>query len=516
MIKRKHKFISLILCVMLVLSALFACSVSASAANGDKIYVKINKNWSTVYCYMWTDGAGDNGSWPGKVMTCVDSANKIYSYTLNGDYAKVIFNNGESGGGDERQTGDLVYQGNGMMYDMATGGWGSYSGASTDPTASTTPSVPSTTAPVTPGTGKTVYLKNTAGWSNPYCYTWTAGESDRNAAWPGKAMTNIGNNVWSYTGSDDFESCIFSDNKSPQTTDLIAQDGYIFDNSTNKWEIYDTNTVKVTNFSAEPASNIYTGMDVTLSASATSTDGAVSYKFSVTSPSGTTSALTGFISTGKATWTPTAAGTYTITFDFKDAAGNTNSRTLSLTVESDTSLVKPVIKKVTPVDASYVKTGTSQTVTVTAGGGKTGTNLLFYKYIVTDPSGTKNTPYYTLNNTYSFTATKIGTYKVEVYVQASDNSTVSKTYTYISTTDTIVTDPTTEPTTPDVPTYKKGDVNKDGRVDIQDATYIQKCVAEYSDYQDVTLELGDIYEDGRITIRDVTELQRRLVQEDAS
>src|SRR5699024_1288521 len=98
---------------------------------------------------------------------------------------------------------------------------------------------------------------------------------------------------------------------------------------------------------------------------------------------------------------------------------------------------------------NLLKVNAATTVSVKAGGGNTGTKLLFYKYIVTDPNGVQNTPYYTLNNTYSFTPNMIGEYTVNVYVQGSDNSTVNKTYKYTAT-DGDVTVPTTAPTT--VPT----------------------------------------------------------------
>ena len=546
MVKRQHKFISLVLCVMLVCSVLFTCAVSsASAASGDVVYVKINKSWNPVYCYAWTDGGASNGSWPGSQMTCVDSVNKIYSYTMNGNYAKVIFNNGQSGGGDDKQTTDLTFPGNGQLYDMATQTWSAYSSGSGD---STNPATQPATQPATnpSGSGKTVYLNNTAGWTNPYCYTWTNGSSDQNSNFPGKAMTSVGEGVWMYSGSDNFANCIFSNNSADQTANLTATDGYIYDNTTKQWSVYDTSPIRVTSFSADPSSEVYAGMDVALSAQATSTGGTVTYKFSVAPASGTATAITGWISSGTATWTPSATGAYTITVDFADTSGNTNSRTISLNVLSDSGVAKPIIKKVSPANGSYIQTGRNQTVSVTAAGGNTGTNLLFYKYVVTDPSGNKNTPYYTLNSTYTFQANRQGTYTVDVFVQASDNTTVSKSYTYTSagtvpstTAEPTVTAPpattvqpttvqpttvqpttvqptTVQPTNVDPVTYEKGDVDRNGVINIKDATYLQKCVAEYSEFQDVTLELGDIYVDNIISVRDATELQRIIAYRDAA
>ena len=135
---------------------------------------------------------------------------------------------------------------------------------------------------------------------------------------------------------------------------------------------------------------------------------------------------------------------------------------MTLQVSADTNVTSPIIKKVTPSDNGYVRTG-SATINVTAGGGKTGTNLLFYKYEIEDPSGSKNTAYYTLNASYTYNFNREGDYKVKVTVQASDNSEASKSFTVKATGSDIPTDPT-DPTQPQ-PGYQVGDVNKDGVID---------------------------------------------------
>lgn len=110
MVKRQHKIMCLVLCLMLAVSTVFVGVVSASAATGDTVYVRVNNGWSKVNCYMWTDGLGSNASWPGKAMTKVEDG--VYSYTLDNDYTSVIFNNGSD------QTKDLAYPGHGKIYDL--------------------------------------------------------------------------------------------------------------------------------------------------------------------------------------------------------------------------------------------------------------------------------------------------------------------------------------------------------------------------------------------------------------
>lgn len=500
MIKKKHRIISVVVSAALLLCSFFALTFNADATSGDTIFVKVNNGWSTanIYCYMWKNNGGsgnENHSWPGIEMTKVSGTDNIFTYTVTDDYTKIIFNTGQGG----KQTQDLTYTGNGgdgKIYDLGAGTWSQYVEPTTGPTTSSSPTV--STAPTTstlPSGDYTVYLKNSAKWSTPKCYMWNSG-SDTNAGWSGVNMTLIGDDVWEYSPSKAFANCIFSDNGSNQTSDLTAKYGYIYDNQTKSWSQYDTSPVRVKSFTASPSSKLYTGMEVLLSADAESSAGTISYKFSVNEKT-----LSDFSSKNSVSWIPTEAGSYTVTFDFKDSAGNENTRTLSLTVLSDSDVATPVIKTVTPSDSSYIKKGQESAVTVAAGGGKTGTNLLFYKYVIVTPSGSQNTAYYTLNNNYIFTPSEVGDYKITVYVQGSDNTTVSKTVTVTSTDEEI-------PTNPD---YKLGDVNRDGVVNIFDATYIQMYLAEYSGYS-VTLEIGDINKDNHITVTDVTAIQRMIAE----
>ena len=542
MVKKQHKFLCLVLCLALIATAVMVGAVSAFAASGDTVYVKANNGWTNLHCYMWNgNGEQKNADWPGVKMTEVGDG--VYSYTLSGDFSKIIFNKGEGGNGN--QTTDMDYPGANKIYDLSAGTWGDYGNTPTNPDP--TNPTPTTPTPTTPSGDNVVYFKNTDNWSVVKCYMWNS-DSDKNAAWSGEEMTNLGDGVWMYTAKKKYAKCIFN-NGNDQTDDLTANYGQIYDRSTKQWSPYDVNDLRITSFTADPASDVYTGSEVTLTAEAASKSSSnVFYKFSVTNASGGSSVVSDFSTAKSVSWTPTAAGSYTVTLDVKDDAGNDNSRTLSLTVAPDTGVTNPIIKKVTPANLNLIKMGSTATVSVTAGGGQTGTNLLFYKYVVTDPNGVPNVPYYTLNNTYQFKPSMKGNYTVDVFVQASDNSTISKTYTYTSTDGNIPTPtepvtqpqpttqkpttttpvPTTVPTTTPVPTtvpattsaptptvapttspsgYRFGDANQDGDVNIMDVTYIQKHCAEYADARTIDLSLADINRDGIMTVSDATALQ---------
>ena len=63
MVRKHHKILSVILCLMLAITAISAGTVAAFAASGDTVYVKVNNGWyssktkSIVYVnYKYVDG----------------------------------------------------------------------------------------------------------------------------------------------------------------------------------------------------------------------------------------------------------------------------------------------------------------------------------------------------------------------------------------------------------------------------------------------------------------------------
>lgn len=83
-------------------------------------------------------------------------------------------------------------------------------------------------------TGKTVYFKNTAGWTTVMCYAWDNNDTATDGAWHGKAMTKVDgtDDVYTVTLSSNAVNCLFNDNNNTKTGDLTIQEGKIF--------IYDT------------------------------------------------------------------------------------------------------------------------------------------------------------------------------------------------------------------------------------------------------------------------------------
>ncbi len=513
---KKHAF-KCVACLFMALVLVFGMMVATSAFDADvagvsadndvattgisgSVYFKNTAGWSTVNAYVWVNGTTTSvQAWPGAAMTLVKD--NVYKCDISGDYNMIIFSN--NGG---NQTSDLSIPAAGQIYDYSTGQWSSYTD-DPNPTPTTPTTTPTTPTP-TPG-DKVIYCENAAGWSTVTIYMWSGTGSSNNGGWPGVSMQNIGDNIWQYNVTGDWNNVIFSNNGGGQSADLtVPGSGYIYNNSTGEWKIYDTSPIRVSTYGTDIEDTIYKGSDVVLTTDATSSKGDVYYKFSVTA-NGKTTVLSDFTAKKTCLWTPAAAGTYTITFDYKDTAGNENQRTTTVTVSDDAGIEAPILKGISP-KPGQVKKGSAITFTANAAGGKVGTNLLFYKFTVKDANGlVVNVPYYTKGTTHSFTPTALGTYTVTVSVQNSNNDIIERTFTYSSVVN-VVDDP--EPTLPTDPTTGdsdlRGDADTDGNVTIMDATTIQLHLAQLA--TKINLDNADADLNGDVNIMDATTIQLYL------
>lgn len=192
---------------------------TATPITGDVLYVKNEAGWSDLYCYMWNSSSDRNASWPGTKMTYV--GDNVWAYKLTSSYKNVIFNNGSG-----TQTGDMTSPGSGYLFNNKTYSWSKYT------------NTPSPIPTTTPSTSYKVYCKNTSGWSKVYCYMWNS-SSDTIGSWPGVAMKNEGNNIWSVEVSKDYANVIFTNGSGTQTGDMsYPGKGMIFDNGTYNWGSY--------------------------------------------------------------------------------------------------------------------------------------------------------------------------------------------------------------------------------------------------------------------------------------
>ncbi len=524
----KNKCISLFLAVVLLFSAIAVSAISASAADENVVYFDNSiTNFDTVECGLFNDAdSAEDVSF--EAMTLVKG--DVWSYEFSGDFDKVIFK------GEDAQSQELEFEGSGKIAKANTWQDG-FDVTWSDYSENVTETVTDGKTKMRTGAANTIYCKNEAGWSSVYCYMWNGngGSGNENKSWPGVQMKDSGDGVWEYTPDKTYSNVIFNGDGA-QTANLTAPSGVkIFNNKTNEWEDYSTGPVKITSFTTGIASPSYTNVSVKISASATSTAGAVSYKFGVKDASGASATLSDGASSTTA-WVPTKAGKYTLTLDVTDTAGNKESRTLAFEIQDASSLESAFISAFTNSLGTNKTLLQNSNVTFTTGaiGGKVGTNLLFYKFVITDPDGNTNTAYYTTGNTYTYKPTKIGKYTVEAYVQNSYNDTVSNTYSYECKTSIPADDkddnqggggqpatqspqPATQPASnapetvgPTVSDAKLGDVNRDGNISIKDATLIQKAIAFLTSLDSEQKELADVNGDKNVNIKDATLIQKYL------
>lgn len=573
--KQTKRAVSLLLCLALLVSMLaFALTVRAEEVE------EIADTGADTY-YLWgeaTNSPNFNGSTPSGTFT-YDSSKGYYYCDVSGasgDYCFVISTNGTSA--SQAVSNQAVTTiADGKTYYVQAGNYHGFNclhlwnpsgdalrfyftspsiGLTVVPqTASQPTQAPATQAPQptqggganpttapqpTQGGGTSdktyVYCENEAGWSSVYCYMWkNSNDSIKNAAWPGVKMTNIGGNTWRYEVTNSaLDMIIFNIGSNQTQTGNMSFPGkdYSYNNKTSEWTIHDTSPLQVSSFATDLASPQYNGVGITLSAEAEG-QGTVYYKFSVTG--GNTTVLSDFSTRNQVLWTPQTAGTYTLTYDFKDTAGNTNQRTKSFVIEDGSTVVAPYIKTVTP-SGGEVQNNTNVNLVVAAGGGNTGTNLLFYKYTVKNASGSVvNVPYYTRNTSYTFKPTSLGEYTVTINVQGSDNKTIERSYTFTSVgsvtpTEAFETQPPVGPTdappaptqappqptdAPPAPTQPAGDVvygdaDDDGDVTVLDVTYIQRFEANIALPGPLNQLNADVDADDEVSIIDATLIQRFL------
>ncbi|ALS97964.1 pullulanase-type alpha-1,6-glucosidase [Lacimicrobium alkaliphilum] len=185
-----------------------SCEIVIDPEPGMTVYVRRPLSWNVPNLYYWA--ASGAPQWPGIEMTSL--GNDWYSYQFpDGVSAANMIINDLTG----NQTADLYRQGDGC-YDIENDSW-------TD------------SCPVP---GFTVYFNKPQDWPNANAYFWEPGPVDAaNVGWPGEAMTERGNNWYSYQFPDgvNYSNLIFNDGAGNQSADLFREADGCFDFE-NGWQ----------------------------------------------------------------------------------------------------------------------------------------------------------------------------------------------------------------------------------------------------------------------------------------
>lgn len=185
-------------------------------------YISKPSGWgSNLYCYVYSadNSSNRNAAWPGVAMTNVSGS--IYKYEVSSSITnpRVIFTDGSNQYPAANQAG-LSLSGS-MIYQ--NGAWTTYKEVVT--------------------TNVAYIAKNSSWGSTMYCYAYSSdNESNRNAAWPGVAMTYVSGNIYKYEVPSSITNprVIFTDgtNQYPGANQagLLLSGSMIYQNST--WNTY--------------------------------------------------------------------------------------------------------------------------------------------------------------------------------------------------------------------------------------------------------------------------------------
>ena len=148
-----------------------------------------SKGWEDVYAYTYN--AETMGGWPGTKLT--PSADGLYEVSFASLDApeKIIFNNGNSGDGNQTDNLDFVdgaaycFDGEGVIYNFS--------------------------------------FSTNKGWSNIYAYTY-ANETPQIGSWPGPQITAADGSL-TFVSTTEPEYVIFNNGSGAQTSDLVFENG---------------------------------------------------------------------------------------------------------------------------------------------------------------------------------------------------------------------------------------------------------------------------------------------------
>ena len=188
-------------------------------ANASTVYFFNTPGWSTVKIHHW-GGTVTGTSWSGNTMTQDNTYTKLYSYSTSGVFENCIFNDGSN------KTGDLTPGGDGYIYSYETQKWFSH-------------------------TLKTIYVKNTQGWTDVYLDLRDNSDKRYVKKWKGVKIlkststvdgegyynvTSVGNSTYKVEGYfGDVTKIILHNGSGSQTSDTTTFDeNYVYDTNNTK------------------------------------------------------------------------------------------------------------------------------------------------------------------------------------------------------------------------------------------------------------------------------------------
>ena len=359
--------------------------------------------WSNVYAYVYNTKDGNNGAWPGVAMTEVDG--DYWTYELPEKFSgtvNVIFSNGAgtqipgaSQPGLEMSVTDKKLFIDGKLTDLPE-----------TPDEELKVSLSSSATSIDLGNSVTLSASSTGG-NGSVTYQFSANNEVIQAYGSAKTCTWKPSKAGVYTikvTAKDSAGNTASDDKTIAVTEV---------------------TQELKNNSTISATSINKGSSVTMNASATGGTAPYTYTYSCKSPS--SSSYTTLSTTTETSYkhTPTTAGTYSYAVKVTDAAGETATKTFTVTVKGD---VVTELQNNSTISATSINLGSSINMTASAAGG---TAPYSYKYFVKAQGSSSWTALtgVTTATILTYKPSKAGIYQYAVRVFDSNGKYVTKYFT---------------------------------------------------------------------------------------
>lgn len=421
-----------------------------------KLYVKSDSN---PYVYAWTGtSTALCGAWPGTKLTEKNSEG-YYVIELNTtEKFNVVLNNGSGS-----QSGDLTNLSGDTYLEVPSGNYGAAKVTSTGGGGGG--------GGDEPYDGKiTITVKPYNGSSNYYLYLWTDSKKDLIGAWPGTKLTEKdadGNYTYTIEGYEKVNAIVNMGSGQGQTDDITG--------------VIDGSTIEIT--SADCSGYKLHKPEIVLS------------KFqTLKKEAREVLAMT--------------ASDYTVSSWNNVQSVMTSANAIIAQGESaaDEALVVSTLEELQNAKAALVLANAGLSYAVKGKSTIKGVAVQDADITVTVNGRTYTTHSDEITGEFSVEATSLTSSSV-IKIDVKRNGLSSETYSYNMSNGDITSyiPPTTEPTTSSV---ILGDVTEDGKVSVDDATYIQKYIAELTGMTSKQMQIADVDKDSDINIKDATEIQK--------
>lgn len=448
---------------------------------GAYAYLKNDAGWTNPTVYYWKDGNTSNSAWPGAALKDSDKdAAGNYAVFIPESYlgGGVIFSNG----GNSQSSDLAIKSGESKLYNNKDNSWEIY-----DTSAVQFANVSTDLAsPQYRETDITISASATGGSGNiQYRFSVKNG----NAVTVLSDYSAQSSVVWTPDTAGSY-SIVIEVKDSEGNTNSRTISPYVIED--------DRTSVKPVLKGITPVTGtqIENNKEMTLSVKAaggiTGTN-LLFYKVAVKAPDGT-AVNTVYYKTGNTlTFKPTKLGTYTVTVSVQNSANTTVENTYTYeSVGTPAPVEDPVVRSFTTNPQTSAIAGTA--VTMSAQGAQ-GTAPYEYRFSVNGTVVREYAP----SNSYTWVPQTEGTYTLKVTLKDAQGKTAEKTLSF-----TVTKKPSG--------TVMRGDVDLNGKIELNDVLTLQKYIAKQISLSADQLKAADVTDDGNADVSDVLKIQNYLAK----